>query len=61
MLNSETREMVLLKPGLGQKPVGPLAWLGLLLGALVGFLVLHPVAMVVRVVPTTVSIRKCGP
>ena len=39
---------VLLDPTTDINQLRPLPWLGLLLGALVGFLVIHPISMVVR-------------
>jgi hypothetical protein len=46
--NLEARKPVLLEPAMGPEKVGPLAWLGLLLGAMVGFFLVHPISMVVR-------------
>jgi signal transduction histidine kinase len=46
--NFEARKPVLLEPTMGPKKVGPLAWLGLILGAAVGFFVVHPISMLVR-------------
>jgi signal transduction histidine kinase len=40
---------VLLEPTTGRRQAAPLPWLGLLLGAVVGFLVVHPISMLVRV------------
>lgn len=45
---SEPQKPVLLEPAMGPAKIAPLAWLGLLLGAAVGFFVVHPISMLVR-------------
>jgi len=47
-MDNESIKPVLLEPPAPPQQVGPLPWLGLLLGAVVGFLVVHPVSMLVR-------------
>jgi len=47
-MEKEALKPVLLEPAAPFQQVGPLAWLGLLLGAAVGFFVVHPISMVVR-------------
>jgi signal transduction histidine kinase len=44
----EDLKPVLLEPATDFKQTGPLPWLGLLLGAAVGFFVVHPISMLVR-------------
>ena len=44
----ESVKPVLLEPTSDLKQAGPLPWLGLLFGAVVGFLVVHPMSMLVR-------------
>jgi signal transduction histidine kinase len=46
--NFEAQKPVLLEPARGPQKAGPLPWLGLLWGAVVGFLVVHPISMLVR-------------
>ncbi len=38
---------VLLEPALGPRKMGASPWIGLLLGALVGFFLVHPISMLV--------------
>ncbi len=47
-MKSEALKPVMLEPTIGHKKAPPLPWLGLLLGAVVGFLVVHPLSMLVR-------------
>ncbi|MEW6386250.1 MAG: HAMP domain-containing sensor histidine kinase [Thermodesulfobacteriota bacterium] len=47
-MNYESIEPVLLEPSIVRRKSGPLPWVGLLLGALAGFFILHPLAMLVR-------------
>ena len=47
-MDYQATKPVLLEPAIHRQQAGPLPWLGLLLGAVVGFLVLHPISMLVR-------------
>ncbi len=47
-MGNEAIKPALLEPAAPPQQVGPLPWLGLLLGAAVGFFVVHPISMLVR-------------
>jgi signal transduction histidine kinase len=47
-MDYENIKPVLLEPTTGRRQAAPLFWLGLLLGAVVGFLVVHPISMLVH-------------
>jgi signal transduction histidine kinase len=47
-MDVKTKTPVLLEPTAGVKEARSLPWLGLLIGATVGFLVVHPISMLVR-------------
>jgi signal transduction histidine kinase len=47
-MGNESIKTILLEPTTDFKQTGPLPWLGLFLGAAVGFFVVHPMSMLVR-------------
>ncbi len=47
-MDYEAIKPVLLEPATGRQQAGPLPWLGLFLGAVVGFLAVHPISMLVQ-------------
>jgi len=47
-MGHEDLKPVLIEPTTSRQQTGPLPWLGLFMGAVVGFLVVHPISMLVR-------------